>query len=93
MADDRSSPATKGDLAELRGELKNDLGELRDEFKNNLGALKHELIEAIRDSQTEVPQGFLRVFANGSGALQTGRRCRNSSQAPHGHAGGVSSRG
>ena len=51
MADDLDSPATKGDLADLRTELKNEIG-------NQLESQKDELIEAIRDSQTEVLKAF-----------------------------------
>jgi hypothetical protein len=51
MADDRNSPATRGDLADLRIELKN-------EIANQLASQKDELIEAIRDSQTEVLKAF-----------------------------------
>ncbi len=51
MADDRNSPATKGDLTDLRTELKN-------EIANQLASQKDEVIEAIRDSQTEVLKAF-----------------------------------
>jgi hypothetical protein len=47
MVDDRDSPATKGDLSDLRIELKSELANQKD-----------ELIEAIRDSQTEVLKAF-----------------------------------
>jgi hypothetical protein len=47
MADDRNSPATRGDLANLRTELKKDLADQKD-----------ELIEAICDGQTEVLKAF-----------------------------------
>lgn len=69
MSDNRNSPATKGDLGELRAEFKSDLGEMRAEFKSDLGemraefksdlfTLKDDLIEVIRDSQTEVLRAF-----------------------------------
>ncbi len=58
MADDRDSPATKGDLADLRTELKGDIAGLRIELKNELVSQKDELIEAIRDNQTEVLKAF-----------------------------------
>ncbi len=47
MVDDRSSPATKGDFYDLRAELKKDLADQRD-----------ELIESIRDIQTETLKAF-----------------------------------
>ncbi len=47
MVDDRNSPATKGDLADLTTELKSELANQKD-----------ELVEAIRDSQTEVLKAF-----------------------------------
>ena len=66
MADDRNSPATKGDLADLRTEVKS-------EFANQ----KEELIEAIRDSQTEVLKAFYgspRRSRIGSRKTMTARR-------------------
>ena len=51
MADDRDSPTTKGDLADLKSEL-------RSEFKSDLTDLRDELIEAFRDGQTETLKAF-----------------------------------
>jgi len=59
MVDDRNSPATKGDLTDLRIELKSELANQKD-----------ELIEAIRDSQTEVLKAFYGFFAHRSGPFQ-----------------------
>jgi hypothetical protein len=56
MSDDRVNPATKGDLLDLRSEFKSDLQSLRD-----------ELIEVIRDSQTET----LRTFYGFTQTIQT----------------------
>jgi hypothetical protein len=47
MNDERSTPATRGDLLGLRGELKGDINILRD-----------ELLEAIHDSQTALLKAF-----------------------------------
>jgi len=47
MSDERSAPATKGDLLDLRDELKSDMNSLRD-----------ELLEAIHDSQTAMLKAF-----------------------------------
>jgi hypothetical protein len=58
MADDRNSPATKGDLADLRTEFKGGLSDLRTDLKRELADQKDGLIEAIRDSQTEVLKAF-----------------------------------
>ena len=58
MADDRNSPATKGDLADLRTELKGDLSDSRTDLKRELAVQKDELIEVIRDSQTEILKAF-----------------------------------
>ncbi len=58
MADDRNSPATKGDLADLWIEFRGDLAELKSEFKQGLADQKDELIEAIRDGQTEILRAF-----------------------------------
>jgi hypothetical protein len=46
--------ASKHDLAELRQESKKDLAELR----QDMTAMEGRLIEAIRDSQTEVLRAF-----------------------------------
>jgi hypothetical protein len=42
-----AAPATKGDLLDLK-----------EEVNGNLGNLKDELLEAIRDNQTEILKGF-----------------------------------
>jgi hypothetical protein len=47
MNDDRLQPATKGDLLDLE-----------QKFSGQLSGLKDELVEAIRDSQTEVLRAF-----------------------------------
>jgi hypothetical protein len=47
MTDDRKTPATKGDLYDLRSEFKTGLNNLRD-----------ELLEAIHDSQTALLKAF-----------------------------------
>jgi hypothetical protein len=44
---DRNVPATKGDIEDLRSEL-----------KQEMGAMEERLIETIRDSQTEMLKAF-----------------------------------
>jgi hypothetical protein len=51
MNDDRSHPATKGDLLDLEERIDK-------KFDGKLQDLKDELIEAIRDNQTEVLKAF-----------------------------------
>jgi hypothetical protein len=58
MDDDRSQPATKGDFLDLKQEFKGDLLELGQKFSGQLSGLKDELVEAIRDGQTEVLRAF-----------------------------------
>lgn len=58
MNDERSTPATRGDLLGLRGELKGDINVLRDELKGDINILRDELLEAIHDSQTALLKAF-----------------------------------
>jgi hypothetical protein len=69
MNDDRSGPATKGalldlrdelkgDMNSLRDELKGDMNSLRDELKDDMNSLRDELLEAIHDSQTALLKAF-----------------------------------
>jgi DNA anti-recombination protein RmuC len=69
MANDRNSPATKGDVQDLaeqlRSEIKQNTGQLRAEMKQNTEQLRAEfqhsfddLKESIRDTQTEVLRAF-----------------------------------
>jgi hypothetical protein len=48
---DRNAPATKGDLFDLKEEL-------RQEFSQGLSNLRDELVEAIHDGQTELLRAF-----------------------------------
>jgi hypothetical protein len=48
---DRNAPTTKGDLLDLREELRRD-------FTQGLSNLREELVEAIHDGQTEVLRAF-----------------------------------
>jgi hypothetical protein len=51
MDNDRNAPATKGDLQDLKQELKIDLsGEMK--------AMEDRLVEAFRDGQTELLKAF-----------------------------------
>jgi hypothetical protein len=69
MSDDRLGPATrgdlqdlrtelKGDMSSLRNELKGDMSSLRDEVKGDIGSVRDELIEAIHDGQTALLKAF-----------------------------------
>jgi hypothetical protein len=51
MTDDRKTWATKGDLFDLRDELKR-------EFKTDFSNLRDELLEAIHNSQTALLKAF-----------------------------------
>lgn len=50
MADDSNTPATKGDIADLRSELHRTADQLRERIENVETCLE----EAIHDSQTEI---------------------------------------
>jgi predicted phage-related endonuclease len=54
MDDDRNTPATKADLAEVKAELKADLAEL----KADLAEREDRLTEVMRDVQTELLKSF-----------------------------------
>jgi DNA repair exonuclease SbcCD ATPase subunit len=54
MNDDRNAPATKGDIEDLRAELKADLGDLRADIR----ATESRLVENFRDIQTELLKAF-----------------------------------
>jgi hypothetical protein len=54
--DESSKPATKGDLTALEGRI-----DARMDAR--LAALENRLLEAVRDSQTEVLRGFERYAA------------------------------
>jgi hypothetical protein len=56
MDNDRNTPATKGDLEDLRGELRTEISMLRSEMHHSVDDLK----QTLRDSQTEL----LKVFYN-----------------------------
>jgi hypothetical protein len=73
MSDDRTSPATKGDLQDLKQELLETIRSSNERLKDellvavhsgdqslrvDLQALKDDLIEVIRDSQTETLHAF-----------------------------------
>jgi hypothetical protein len=51
---DRNAPATKGDLEDVRAELKGDIAGVRTE----MGAMEERLIERIHDAQTEILRAF-----------------------------------
>src|ERR1035437_9820620 len=56
--DNGNEPATKQDLADVRIELKQDFADVRSELKADMQAMEDRLIEAFRDSQTELLKAF-----------------------------------
>ena len=54
MEDDRNAPATKGDLDELRQELRQEGSQLRMEMQHQYDDLK----KTMRDVQTEILKAF-----------------------------------
>lgn len=54
MADDRNAPATKGDIEDLRGEMKEQAAMLRSEMQHT----HDELIERMADSETRLLDAF-----------------------------------
>jgi len=63
--DDKNAPASKGDIADLRSELKADIAQLRAEAKENTAQLRSEIshgyndiVERIHDAQTELLKAF-----------------------------------
>ena len=73
MENDRGAPATKGDIEDLRDELRNEIREsqthlrqellesqsqLRQELLESQARVRDELIEVFRDGQTEILKAF-----------------------------------
>ena len=69
MSDDDDQPATKtdlnhlrtelhGEMAQLRTDLHEDMDQLRTELNHNIVLLRDDLIEKMRDIQTEVLRAF-----------------------------------
>jgi hypothetical protein len=65
MMDDQNAPATKGDVAGLRAELKQDIVGLRAELKQDIEQVRSEfnhgfddIRETMRDGQTELLKAF-----------------------------------
>jgi len=56
--DDRSAPASKGDIADLRSELKEDIGQLRTEMKQNSEQLRTEMKQSSEQLRAEVNHGY-----------------------------------
>lgn len=63
--DDRKAPASKGDIEDLRSELKGGVGQLRAEAKENVEQLRAEIshghndvVERIHDIRTELLKAF-----------------------------------
>ena len=61
MENDRNAPATKGDLEELRAEIRNDMTELR-----------AGLTEQMRDMQTEMLRAFYSYAQRADAKLKEG---------------------
>ena len=63
--EDRNAPATKGDIADVRTELKADIADVRTELKADIAQLRAEtnhqyrdLVERISDSETRLLKAF-----------------------------------
>ena len=69
MANENDAPATKQDLTLLRSELRGEMSELRgemSELRNQVARSHDDLVEKMRDMQTEV----LRAFHGGARPLE-----------------------
>ena len=65
MADDRNAPATKGDIEDLRNEMKEQIGALRSEMRQSTPMLRSGIrhihgdpIEGCRDGTTRLVEAF-----------------------------------
>lgn len=58
MPDDNNLPATKQDLNELRNELRSDMDQRFGQVDQRFDQLRNDLIEQMRDMQTEVLRAF-----------------------------------
>ncbi len=59
----RESVATKGDVHEVRQELKQDIGDLRQELKQDIADLRQELKQDIEDVRRDMRQMETRLDA------------------------------
>src|SRR3954454_9503053 len=66
MADDRNAPATKGDIEDLRSEMKEQIAMIRSEMQHT----HDELVERISDAETRLLDAFY-SFAKTNQARQT----------------------
>ncbi len=70
MSDEFTSPATKGDLQSVKSELRTEILTVKGDVlavRGDLQDLRNELLEAVRDSQTEVLKaiyGFTQTVQN-----------------------------
>ena len=58
MDENGSKPATKEDLAKLKGEILEAMGKQRQEFLEALARQREELLEAIDDRETRLLKAF-----------------------------------
>lgn len=65
MADDRNATATKGDIEDLRSEMKEQIGTIRSEMQDSAGMLRSEMqhmhddfLEQASDRETRLLQAF-----------------------------------
>lgn len=67
--DDRNSPATKGDLAdlsvELRAELRGELNSTKEQLSSEMHHIYNDLVERMSDSETRLLKAFY-VYAEGN---------------------------
>ena len=57
MEDDRNGPATKGDIADLRADMRSMEGRLVS-VEGRLVSMEDRLVETLRDTQTEMLKAF-----------------------------------
>ncbi len=63
--EDRNAPATKGDLADVRVELKTEIADVKAELKTDIAQLRtemshqyHDLVERLSDTETRLLKAF-----------------------------------
>ena len=66
MADDRNAPATKGDIEDLRSEMKEQIAMVRSEMQH----LHDDSVERARDTETRLLEAFY-AFAKTNQARQS----------------------
>jgi cell division septum initiation protein DivIVA len=70
MADDRNAPATKGDIEDLRSEMKETMTEQIAMIRSEMQHMHDDLIERARDTETRLLEAFY-AFAKTNQARQS----------------------